>query len=120
MKIPVEIRADKNFIDQVKNLILQKINEILNGEKNVREYLKELVEKYTIRREKKDFEEIIERMIKKEVFSEEWSYAKETFNTFIKKTIERITKSEVKNYIEDVLFKQIQIVLKDKDGDIDS
>lgn len=114
MKIPVEIRSDRFFTAQVKSLILQKINEILHGEKNIKIYILELVQKFAERKEKKDFEAIIEKMIKKEVFTEDWSWNQKDFKTFVKRTIENTVKTEVKKYIEDSLFKEIKVVLKDK------
>ena len=114
MKIPIEIRSDKFFTEQVKKLILQKINEILHGEENVKLYILELVEKFAQRKEKKDFEDVIEKMIKTEVFSVGWRYPSITFECFVKSTIESVVKNEVKNYIEESLFKQIKVVLNDK------
>jgi len=114
MKIPVEIRSDEYFTKQVKNLILQRINDLLKDEKSFKDYIHEIVDKFVSRKEKSDFEKVIEEMIRNETFTERWGSRSKSFHWFVKKTIEEIAERKIKNYIDNNLFKEIKVVLKDK------
>ena len=115
VRINIDVRTDKIFMKAVKSLILQKMNEILGEENNIKEIIDELILKYVDRRQ----EELIENGLRKQLQQVKMVlpgncgtstyYNRVSLNEYIAHAIKKIVNKTIKSKVENLL-KNVEVV----------